>query len=122
MSLCILAAGKTVTLAVAAFTLSWSHSVEKISWEEDWTVGADGLHIAEARVQGSGAGMEPPEGATLKNGWWIYAPKVGKLPRLVLAASGATGKGWKLCTDDGCLELGTMAGEPVTLEPCSPGH
>ena len=29
MSLCILAAGKTVTISVAAFTLSWTHSVER---------------------------------------------------------------------------------------------
>ena len=103
MSLCILAAGKTVTLAAAAFTLSWTHSVEKISWQEDWTVGAGGLRIVEARVQGSGAGMEPPEGAVLKDGWWVYAPRIAALPRLALAAWGATGQGWTLCTDEGCM-------------------
>jgi hypothetical protein len=122
MSLCIVAAGKTVTLAAAAFTLSWTHSVEKTSWQENWTVGAEGLRIVEARVQGSGAGMEPPEGAVLKDGWWVYVPRIGALPRLVLAASGATGQGWTLCTDDGCMELGSAAGEPVTLEPCGSDH
>lgn len=122
MSLCILAGGKTVTLAAAAFTLAWTHSVEKISWQEDWIVAPDGLRIAEARVQGSGAGMEPPEGSVFRDGWWVYAPKLGTLPRLVLAASGATGEGWTLCADTGCMELGATAGEPVTLEPCGSDH
>ena len=72
MSLCILAAGKTTVLAVSAFTLSWTHSVEKTRWEEDWRVTPAGLEIVEARVKGSGAGMEPPEGAVLKDGWWTY--------------------------------------------------
>ena len=122
MSLCILAGGKALTLAAAAFTLSWTHSVEKTRWQEDWTVGADGLRIVEARVQGSGAGMEPPEGSVLEDGWWVYVPTIGALPRLVLAASGATGKGWTLCTVERCFELGSKAGEPVTLEPCGSDH
>ncbi|TIX68318.1 MAG: DUF1850 domain-containing protein, partial [Mesorhizobium sp.] len=70
MSLCILAAGKTVTLTVAAFTLAWTHSVEKTRWQEDWKVMPSGLQIAEARIKGSGAGMEPPEGSVLRDGWW----------------------------------------------------
>ncbi|TIT38538.1 MAG: DUF1850 domain-containing protein, partial [Mesorhizobium sp.] len=70
MSLCILAAGKTMTLTVAAFTLSWTHSVEKTHWQEDWKVLPSGLQIVEARIKGSGAGMEPPEGAVLRDGWW----------------------------------------------------
>ena len=70
MSLCILAAGKTTVLAVSAFTLSWTHSVEKTRWEEDWRVTPAGLEIVEARVKGSGAGMEPPEGAVLE-GWVV---------------------------------------------------
>ena len=47
--------------------------------------------------QGSGAGMEPPEGAVLKDGWWVYAPELPPQATLVLAASGATGEGWTLC-------------------------
>ncbi|TIW17730.1 MAG: DUF1850 domain-containing protein, partial [Mesorhizobium sp.] len=72
MSLCILTAGKTVTLAAAAFTLSWTHSVERTRWQEDWKVSPTGLHVVEARVKGSGAGMEPPEGSVLREGWWVY--------------------------------------------------
>ncbi|MER9937082.1 DUF1850 domain-containing protein [Mesorhizobium sp. M0088] len=118
MSLCILAAGKTVTLSVAAFTLSWTHSVERTRWQEDWKVTPSGLQLIEARIKGSGAGMEPPEDAVLKNGWWIYAPGVGPQRRVVLAASGTTGEGWMLCSVQGCRELGKAAGDTIALEPC----
>jgi hypothetical protein len=120
MSLCILAAGKTVTLAVAAFTLSWTHSVERTRWEEDWRVTPSGLQVVEARIKGSGAGMEPPQGAVLRQEWWTYAPAVAPQRRLVLAASGATGDGWTLCTVQGCRTLGTAAGGSIILEPCAP--
>ena len=68
-ALCVLSAGKTITLAASLFTLSWTHSVERVRWEEDWRVTPAGLEIVEARVKGSGAGMEPPPDAVLKNGW-----------------------------------------------------
>lgn len=118
MSLCVLAAGKTTVLAVSAFTLSWTHSVEKTRWEEDWRVTPAGLEIVEARVKGSGAGMEPPEGARLENGWWVYRPRTGVRPVVSLAASGATGAGWTLCADQACMELGVRPGEGVELSAC----
>ena len=118
MSLCILAAGKTTMLAVSAFTLSWTHSVEKTRWQEEWQVTPAGLEIVEARVKGSGAGMDPPEGAVLKDGWWTYVPKIGARLVVRLAASGATGAGWLLCADRTCLELVAEAGEPVELSAC----
>ena len=65
-----------MTLAVAAFTLSWTHSVEKTRWEEDWAITPAGLQIVEARVKGSGAGMDPADGAVLRDGWWVYAPSL----------------------------------------------
>ncbi|RWN66780.1 MAG: DUF1850 domain-containing protein [Mesorhizobium sp.] len=120
MSLCILAAGKTMTLTVAAFTLSWTHSVEKTHWQEDWKVMPSGLQIVEARIKGSGAGMEPPDGAVLRDGWWVYKPRMAPQRRLVLAASGATGEGWTLCTVQGCRELGRAAGDTILLESCGP--
>ena len=117
-ALCILAAGKTLTLAATAFTLSWTHSVERTRWEEDWKVTPAGLEIVAARVMGSGAGMEPPEGSVLEDGWWRYAPDLPALPRLVLAASGATVGGWSICGGGSCVDIGAEAGEPATLEPC----
>ena len=62
--------------------------------------------------------MEPPEGAVLRDGWWIYAPKVGPQRRVVLAASGATRDGWMLCSVQDCRELGKTAGDTIVLEPC----
>jgi hypothetical protein len=119
MSLCVLAAGKTTVLAVSAFTLSWTHSVEKTRWEEYWRVTPAGLEILEARVKGSGAGMDPPEGSVLKDGWWTYKPRIGLRPTVNLAASGATGGGWMLCADQTCLGLGAEAGEPIELSVCA---
>ena len=74
MSVCLIAAGKAVAFAAATFTLSWTHSVEKISWEEDWRLTPAGLQLVEARVHGSGAGMEVPDGAVLDDGAWRYRP------------------------------------------------
>jgi hypothetical protein len=118
MSLCIAAAGKVVTLAVAAFTLSWTHSVERTRWEEDWTITPSGFEIVEARVEGSGAGMEPGEAAVLRDGWWIYKPKLPPQRAIVLAASGATGEGWRLCAAQTCREIAATPGAPVELTSC----
>jgi hypothetical protein len=96
VSLCVLGS-EVLRLAVTAFTLAWTHSVERTAWEEDWRVTPAGLQLVEARVQASGAGMEPPEGARLADGWWVYAPRRPPQPELLLAASGATGGGWTLC-------------------------
>lgn len=58
-----------VTLAVQSFRLSWVHSVEKTEWRENWRVQAQGLVLVEARVRGSGAGMEPGDTARWRDGW-----------------------------------------------------
>lgn len=118
MSLCILAGARTVTLAVATFSLHWEHSVEHTVWQERWRVDPAGLMLEEARVKGSGAGMDPGPGARLEDGWLVWAPATPAVPELVLAASGATGSGWELCHAGGCLTLGAAAAEPVRLRPC----
>jgi len=120
MPLCILAAGKASMIAAAMFTLSWTHSVEKVQWQESWRVEADRLRLAEARVKGSGAGMEPGDGAILQDGWWVWVPDLAPQPRLLLGASGATVSGWTLCADGRCLELGASASAPIELSPCAP--
>jgi hypothetical protein len=116
--LCILSAGKTTVLAISAFTLSWTHSVEKTRWEEDWRVTPAGLQIVEARVKGSGAGVDPPADARLQDGWWVFAPKLPPRAALVLAASGVTGEGWSLCADGQCTAIGAVAGAPATITTC----
>ena len=64
-------------------------------------------------------GMAPPEGSVFRNDGWEYRPKVPPLPKLVLAASGATVGGWLLCIEGRpCLTLGAREGPPVSIEPC----
>lgn len=120
MSLCLSGGGAVVALAWTAFTLSWTHSVEKIRWEEDWRVSASGMRLVEARVKGTGAGMEPPADARLHDGWWHYTPRPPDLPRLVLARSGAVAD-WQLCRNGDCNTIGALLGTnaaTVTLAPC----
>ncbi|MCB1501318.1 MAG: DUF1850 domain-containing protein [Bauldia sp.] len=119
MSLCIALGAKTLMLAGSVFTLSWTHSVEKTVWTETWSVTDAGLVAIEARIEGSGAGMEPPDGAVFDGAGWVYRPQLSPLPRLVLADSGAVGA-WTLCSGDGCLALGGGGGPAIVLEPCAP--
>ena len=122
LGICLLAAGKTTAFAATAFTLAWTHSVEKTRWEEDWNVTPAGqLQLAAARIKGSGAGMEPPEGAVLDNGWWVYRPSLPPQPSLTLALSGSTGSGWQFCPGKTCMEIGATAGPPVELRACEFG-
>lgn len=118
LGLCIAAAGKAAAIAATAFSLSWTHSVEKTEWREDYAVERVGLRLIEARIKGSGAGMEPGEGARLEDGWWIWRPTVPVSPELRLAASGATVSAWRLCHEGGCVDLGATAGEAVVVSPC----
>jgi hypothetical protein len=118
VSLCLIAGGKATAIAATAFTLAWQHSVERTVWSETWRVAPEGLMLVEARVRGSGAGMDPGPGARLVDGWWVWAPDRPPLPELRLAASGATGGGWRLCAAGACRELAAGAGAPVVLRPC----
>ena len=67
-ALCLVAGSLQVSLPVTQFGLRWQHSIEKIEWTEDYEVAGPWLHLSQARIRGSGAGMEPPEGATLVDG------------------------------------------------------
>ena len=118
LGLCIASAGKTAFVAATAFSLSWVHSVEKTEWRENWLVRDHALVLSEARVKGSGAGMDPGPDARLEDGWWVWTPELPPQPDMRLAASGATVSAWKLCHDGGCLTLGAKAGDGVRLWPC----
>ncbi|MCZ4348135.1 DUF1850 domain-containing protein [Devosia neptuniae] len=114
-ALCILTAGKIVTLAVGAFSLSWTHTVERTQWLEHWRVQSDGLQVTEAIIHGSGAGMEPPPEAVRRDDGWHYRPHVPPVKEVVLASSGAGNSVWTLCGGDDCLTLGAEYGQPVRL-------
>jgi hypothetical protein len=112
LSLCLASAGVMKTLAVAAFTLAWTHSIEKVEWQEDWRVTPLGLELVRARVKGSGAGMEPPPDARLVDGWFQWRPQRAAMPELALGNSGVAGE-WRLCSGGLCRTLSEIFGHPV---------
>ncbi|UUP17963.1 DUF1850 domain-containing protein [Nitratireductor thuwali] len=120
MSLCLVVSGTPFVIAATMFTLSWTHSVEKVEWQERWVVEQSGLRLVEARVKGSGAGMEPDSDAELVDGWWVYEPSLPPQKQLVLASSGKTAGGWELCAGEEkqCRTLGAEGGEPIVLRSC----
>jgi hypothetical protein len=120
MSLCIALAATALTIPTTAFTLSWVHSVEKIEWREEWAATSSGLQLKQASVKGSGAGMEPGEGAVLEDGWWRWTPTLAPVSELRLASSGATPGGWTLCHAAGCHTLGDAPGREAVLSACRP--
>jgi len=112
LSLCLASSGVVKLLSVAAFTLAWTHSIEKVDWQEDWRVTPEGLLLERARVKGSGAGMEPPPEARLVGGWFQWKPKHAPMPEVLLGNSGAAGE-WRLCHDGNCRTLSQILGHPV---------
>lgn len=115
MSLCIAAGGNILALAATAFSLTWTHSVEKTIWAEHWRIDNNALQLVQASVEGAGAGIDLPENAVRVEGAWVFRPALPPLPSLQLAASGATVSAWRLCTGERCLELGAEPGDPITL-------
>lgn len=99
---------------VRRFTLAWTHSIEKVRWEEDYEV-APGAHAGAppvlraraARVRGSGAGMEPPAGAVLRDGWYEYVPARRVLDALWLTRS-AFVPDYEWCVAGRCVPMGAL--------------
>ncbi len=116
MSVCVVSAVLAMGLAVNAFELRWTHSVERTEWTETWVVDGTELVLQRATVQGSGAGMDPPPEAVFRQGRWEY-----RVPRRVqalhLAASGATVGGWQWCVGGACQDLEAL----MALGPQKPG-
>lgn len=120
MSICLAAGALVISLGASEITLSWRHSVEKTLWEELWRETPNGLVLAEARVQGSGAGMDPPDGARLVDGFWRWRPDLPALPEVVMRRSGATAD-WRACVEGRCRPLDELLpaeADPVVIRPC----
>jgi hypothetical protein len=119
LNLCLVLGTTKVVYATSLFTLAWTHSVEKTRWEEDWRVTPAGLRILEARIEGSGAGMEPPPDAVREGHYWRYHPKLPLQKEVVLARSGATGGDWQICFAGACRDVPeTPDSGPAILRPC----
>ncbi len=111
IGVCLALAASTATptfVDARQFTLAWTHSIEKVRWEEDYAVvrgTAPGklpvLKALAARVRGSAAGMEPPPDAVLRNGWYVYTPKTVQPGRLMLTRSEFTAD-YEVCVGSEC--------------------
>jgi hypothetical protein len=124
LSLCLASAGVVKTLSVMAFTLVWTHSIEKTDWQEDWRVTPQGLQLVQARIKGFGAGMEPLPEARLIDGWFEWKPGRPPQPEIVLGNSAAAGE-WRLCEGGHCRTMSEILGHDVgvnttTLRACDP--
>ena len=106
-AVCFAAGALAAMLPLSHFTLAWNHSIEKVRWEEDWRVVAGKLVIDEARIVGTGAGMEPPADAKLVNGVWHYKPNVAPLSHVNLAHSPFTA-GYEVCAAERCTPLAQL--------------
>ncbi|MEO9101049.1 MAG: DUF1850 domain-containing protein [Burkholderiaceae bacterium] len=119
-ALCLAAGALHVTLPIQRFTLRWQHSIEKIEWDEDWEVAGSWLHLSQARIRGSGAGMEPPDRAVLIDGVWHYTLDDPWRQQVVLARSEFV-PDYELCIDGTCRRLWhwvPIAAGATTLQAC----
>lgn len=103
--------------------LRWQHSIEKVEWRESWQLVDEGFLLKEARIKGSGAGMEPGEGARLEEGWWVWDGEGAVLPELRLTRSGIV-PDYALCLKDRCQPLTDwLTGLPdsgdIVIRPCT---
>jgi hypothetical protein len=121
VSFCLAAAGVAMMVAAESFTLSWTHTVERTEWREDWRVEGGRLVLEAARVKGSGAGVDPPPAARLVDGFYVWDPKLA-LTQIVLRRDPHAGD-WRLCAAGRCASLAAWLGrdaEPVRLFPATP--
>jgi hypothetical protein len=117
MGVCLGLAGVIwAQLPASSFTLAWNHTIEKIRWEEDYRVTAQGLVLVEARVRGSGAGMEIPADARLENGSWHYRRSLPPIQPLKLGRAQEAGD-YELCLDQLCHPMSRWLGPPDNTQP-----
>ncbi len=122
-AICLIVAGVVrATLPADEFTLSWQHSVEKTQWEESYRIDGERLLLTSARIQGLGAGMEPPEGAVLRGGSWTWIPAPHPIAALPLTQSTYT-PDWTICWKSRCSTLAGLVpqaedGSVVRLIAC----
>lgn len=102
--ICLAAGALAASIAASSFTLAWMHSIEKIRWEEDWRVERGMLVLEAARIRGTGAGMDLPADAVLRDGVWHYRPTLAPQAALRLAHSPYT-RAYELCVDGRCRPL-----------------
>lgn len=127
LSLAASSAAAPTFVPVERFTLAWTHSIEHVRWEEDYQVvaattpgQAPRLQALHARVRGSAAGMEPPDDAVLRDGWYEYQPTTWSPEGLRLTRS-VYSADYEWCAGGRCLPMGRLLpsdGGITLLRPC----
>lgn len=117
LSLCMGLAGVVwAELPTSSFTLAWMHTIEKVRWEEDYRVTPDGLLLDEARIRGTGAGMEVPDNAVLRDGAWHYQVELAPLHILRLGRTPEAGD-YEICLESRCRPMSDWLGPPLAERP-----
>ncbi|MCB1883940.1 MAG: DUF1850 domain-containing protein [Geminicoccaceae bacterium] len=116
MSVCLGLGALVVALEAERFTLAWTHSVEHTRWEEDWRAADGRLVLEAARVQGSGAGMEVPDGAIRRGAFWQWHPDLPPQDALTLGRSAAVPP-YTLCVEGACRSVDAILGDPSGEDP-----
>jgi len=111
MSFCLAGAGVAVSIAAQTFSLSWTHTIEKTEWREDWRIDGEELVLQKASVKGSGAGMEPPPEAQLEGGFYVWRPETREVV-LTLRRDPHAGD-WTLCAEARCEPIAAWIGVEV---------
>ena len=108
---CLFVAGALRAVVPAQdFTVAWMHSVARTAWEERYRVEGSRLLLVQARIQGSGAGMDPPPDAQFRDGWWTWRPSLAPLPAIRLTLSSFT-RDYDLCWGGRCHRLAHLVAE-----------
>ena len=119
-AICLFVAGVLrATLPTTEFSVEWNHSVEKTRWEERYRIDGTRLRLVEARIQGSGAGMDPPPGARLHGGWWSWQPSLAPLPEIRLTLS-PFARDYDLCWRERCRTLHALVTQPASGQHSRP--
>ena len=115
-----------VFVPVQRFTLAWTRSIEKVRWEEDYAVAAGRvagqppvLLALKARIKGSAAGMDPPDDAVLRNGWYEYTPRQTTLPELRLTRSEFTAD-YDWCMGGHCQTMSNLIASDIGITKVTP--
>lgn len=118
-----LAASSVVLLRLPdRITIAWEHTVEKVRWEEDYERQDSRLVLTEARVRGTGAGMDIPDDAVFSNGVWRYRPALSSLEQITLS-NGLLPLGYDVCVNARCTRLRELIGDEdrrLTISACRP--
>jgi hypothetical protein len=121
-----MAGGLQLEIPANSFTLRWQHSIEKIDWEEDYTMVGDWLFLSSARVRGGGAGMEPPPESFYNQGVWHYRPAPDiRWTRQLLLTRSEFARDYEICLVGTCQPLSRwipVAAGTTVAAPCGPSR